>query len=99
VGLSEGRSKEAVVNTFPHVTIAFECKCNMWKWHIAKISHKSGAKCQAQQKGLNIKCIAKIAKGRVEPQLPHTAGERKITGVSGRWWWTSDSVGMTLNYV
>jgi len=48
VGLLEGRSIEAVVNTSSHVTIAFECECDMSKWYIARINHKSGAKCQAQ---------------------------------------------------
>ena len=31
-----------------HVTVAFESDCDTSKWHIARISHKSNAKCQAQ---------------------------------------------------
>jgi len=60
----QGKGKEADTNICPHVTIACESDCNTSKWHIARISHKSNAKCHTQQQGSNIKCFAKIARGR-----------------------------------
>jgi len=39
LGSSEDRNKEVVVNTSPHVTVAFECEYDMSKWHIARINH------------------------------------------------------------
>jgi len=53
-------------NPSQYVTVAFESDCDTLKWHIARISHKSVARCQAQQRTSNIKCSAKIAKGKKE---------------------------------
>jgi len=61
---SQGKGKQSEVDTSHHVMIAFESDCDMSKWHIAKISHKSNAKCSTQQHGSNLKCTAKIAKGK-----------------------------------
>jgi len=47
VSSSEDKREEVAVTTLHHVTVAFECECDMSKWHIARISHKSAAKCQA----------------------------------------------------
>jgi len=44
----EGKGKQPEVNTPPHVIVAFESDCDTRKWHIARISHKSNAKCHAQ---------------------------------------------------
>jgi len=41
----EGKEKQLEVDTSYHVTIAFASNCDISKWHIAKISHKSTAKC------------------------------------------------------
>ena len=46
-----------------HVSVAFESDYDTSKWHIARINHKSNAKCQAQQRTSNIKCVSKIARG------------------------------------
>ena len=69
--------KQALVNTPPHVTVGFESDCDTSKWHIARISHKSNAKCHAQQQGSNITCKAKIAKGQKGTPAPTYCG-RKI---------------------
>jgi len=60
----EGKGRQPEVNTSLHVTMAFESDCDIEKWHIARISYKSNAKCHAQQRGSNIRCMAKIVKGR-----------------------------------
>jgi len=62
--LSVDKGKVSEVNTPPHVTIAFEIDYDTTKWHIARISHKSNAKCHAQQQGSNMRCTTKISKGR-----------------------------------
>jgi hypothetical protein len=50
-------------NELPHVTTALESDCDMSQWHIARISHRSSCKCHAQQRGTDVKCTARIAKG------------------------------------
>jgi len=96
VGSSEGRSLEAAVNTSPHVKVAFESECDMSKWHIARINHKSAANCQAQQKGSNMKCTAKIVKGRVG--TPASTYRRRKEEYGSKWevvtdfWFCSDDI-------
>ena len=46
---SRDKGEEARPNPSRHVTVAFESNCDTLKWHIAKISHKSNTRCQAQQ--------------------------------------------------
>ena len=46
--LSGDEGEEAQANPSRHVTVAFESDCDASKWHIARISHKSNARCQAQ---------------------------------------------------
>jgi len=76
----QDKSKEVAANNSHHVTRAFECDCDTTKWHIARISHKSVAKYQAQQKGSNIKCIAKIAKGSRGIPAPTYRGRKEEYG-------------------
>ena len=45
---SGDEAEEARANPSRHVTVAFESDCDASKWHIARISHKSNARCQAQ---------------------------------------------------
>jgi len=59
------------------VTIAFESDSDTSKWYIARISYKSNAKCQAQQWMLNIKYIAKIAKGKKRTLAPTYCNRKK----------------------
>ena len=62
--------EEARPNPSRHVTVAFESDCDTSKWNIARISHKSNARCQAQQQRSNIKCTSKIAKGKKGTPAP-----------------------------
>ena len=49
VSQSSGSKGEQVQpNRSRHVMVAFESDCDTSKWHIARISHKSNARCQAQ---------------------------------------------------
>lgn len=80
----------------PHVTIAFESDCDTTKWHIARISHKSNARCGAQQRNSNLKCVAKIAKGSKGTVAPTYRG-RKLDYSSRRevmadFWFCPDDV-------
>ena len=45
---SEDEGEEDRTIPSRHVMVAFESYCDTSKWHIARISHKSNAKCQAQ---------------------------------------------------
>ena len=47
----------------PHVTTAIESNCDISQWHIVRLCHKSSCKCHTQQRGSNILCKARIAKG------------------------------------
>ena len=67
---SGDEGEEARANPSRHVTVAFESDCDASKWHIARISHKSIARCQAQQQRSNIKCTSKIAKGKKDTPAP-----------------------------
>ena len=69
--------EEAQPNPSRHVTVAFESDCDTSKWHIARISHKSNARCQAQQHGSNIKCTSKIAKGKKGTPAPTYRGRKE----------------------
>jgi hypothetical protein len=60
-----------------HVTTTLESDCNMSQWHIARISHRSSCKCHAQQRGTDVKCTARIAKGSKSTVAPIYRG-RKI---------------------
>jgi hypothetical protein len=57
----------------PHVTTALESDCDMSQWHIARISHRSSCKCHAQQRGTDVKCTARIAKGSKGTAAPTSA--------------------------
>ena len=72
--------EEAQPNPSHHVTVAFESDCDASKWHIARISHKSNARCQAQQHGSNIKCTSKIAKGKKGTPAPTYRGRKEEYG-------------------
>jgi hypothetical protein len=72
----EGKGKQIDANSSPHVTVACESDCDTSKWHIARISHKSNAKCHAQQQGSNIKCTAKIARGKKGTPAPTYQGRK-----------------------
>jgi len=89
-----GKGKQLEVNNFPHVTMAFESDCDTVKWNIARINHKSNARCHAQQHESKIRCTAKISKGKKRIHVPIG---RKIVGISQRWWRISSSMQMTLN--
>ena len=54
--------------------------CDTSKWHIARISHKSNAKCSAQQRTLNMKCMSKIAKGQKGTAAPTYRGRKQEYG-------------------
>ena len=63
-----------------YVTRAFESDCDTSKWHIARISHKSNARCSAQQRTLNMKCMSKIAKGKKGTVAPTYRGQKQEYG-------------------
>ena len=67
---SSGKGKELEAKNSPHVTVACESDCDTSKWYIARISHKSNAKCHAQQRGSNIKCTTKIAREKKGTPTP-----------------------------
>ena len=46
---SGDKGEQAQPNRSRHVTVAFESDCDTLEWHIARISHKSNARCQVQQ--------------------------------------------------
>jgi hypothetical protein len=73
----DGKGKELQGNSSLHVTVACESDCDTSKWHIARISHKSNSKCHAQQRGSNMKCTARIARGKNGTPAPTYRG-RKI---------------------
>ena len=86
------------VRTIPsrHVMVAFESDCDTSKWHIARISHKSNAKCQAQQQRSNIKCTNKIAKGKKGTPAPTYRGRKEEYGskreVLADFWFCPDDI-------
>ena len=79
-----------------HVTVAFESDCDTSKWHIARISHKSNAKCQAQQQRSNIKCTSKIAKEKKGTPAPTYRGRKEEYGskreVLADFWFCPDDI-------
>ena len=77
---SGDEGEEAWANPSRHVTVAFESDCDASKWHIARISHKSNARCQAQQQRSNIKCTSKIAKGKKGTPAPTYCGRKEEYG-------------------
>ena len=77
---SGDKGKEPQANASGHVTVAFESDCDTSKWHIARISHKSNARCQAQQQRSNIKCTSKIAKGKKGTPAPTYRGRKEEYG-------------------
>ena len=74
---SGDEGEEARPNPSRHVTLAFESDCDTSKWHIARISHKSNARCQAQQQRSNMKCTSKIAKGKKGTLAPTYRGRKE----------------------
>jgi hypothetical protein len=68
---------EGVLAHSTHVTSALESDCDTSQWHIARLSHKSACKCHAQQRGSNIKCVSKIAKGSKGTPAPTYRGRKK----------------------
>ena len=91
---SGDEGEEARTNPSRHVTVAFESDCDTSKLHIARISHKSNARCQAQQQRSS--APARLQKGRRVLQLLFIAVEKKSTGASERCMLISDFVQMTL---
>ena len=79
-----------------HVTVAFESDCDTLKWYIARISHKSNAKCQAQQQRSNIKCTSKIAKGKRGTPAPTYRSQKEEYGskqvVLADFWFCPDDI-------
>jgi hypothetical protein len=72
---------DADKDELPHVTTALESDCDMSQGHIARISHRSSCKCHAQQRGTDVKCIARIAKGSKGTAAPTYRG--RITQYGG----------------
>jgi hypothetical protein len=66
----------------PHVTTALESDCDMSQWHIVRISHRSSCKCHAQQRGTDVKCTARIAKGSKGTPAPTYRGRKTQYGGS-----------------
>jgi hypothetical protein len=66
----------------PHITTALESDCDMSQWYIARISHRSSCKCHAQQRGTNVKCTARIAKGSKGTPAPTYQGKKTQYGGS-----------------
>jgi hypothetical protein len=66
----------------PHVTTALEFDCDMSQWHIARISYRSSCKCHAQQRGTDIKCTTRIAKGSKGIAAPTYRGRKTQYGGS-----------------
>jgi hypothetical protein len=64
----------------PHVTTALESDCDMSQWHIARISHKSTCKCNAQQAATKVKHTARIAKGSKGTPVPTYRGRKTQYG-------------------
>jgi len=80
-----GKGKEVKGYTSQHIIVAFESDCNTLKWHIARINHKSNARCQAQQRGSNIKCSARITMGKKGIPTPTYCGRKED-------YWSKDKV-------
>ena len=60
----EVNAAQSEVNPFQNVTVAFESDCDVSKWHIARINHKSNTRCFDQQRTSNIKCTSKISNAK-----------------------------------
>jgi len=90
------KGKEPEDATSRHVSVAFESDCDTSKWHIARISHKSNARCQAQQRGSNIKCSARIARGKKGTVAPTYCGRKEEYGskreVLADFWFCWDNI-------
>jgi hypothetical protein len=65
-----------------HVTTALESDYDMSQWHIARISHRSSCKCHAQQRGIDVKCAARITKGSKGTPAPTYRGRKTQYGGS-----------------
>ena len=93
---SGDKGDKAQANPSRHVTVAFESNCDTSKWHIARISHKSNARCQIQQHGSNIKCTSKIAKGKKGTPAPTYRGRKEEYGskreVVADFWFCPDDI-------
>jgi hypothetical protein len=68
----------------------------MSQWHIARISHRSSCKCHAQQRGTDVKCTARIAKGSKGTVAPTYRGRKTQYGGSKvivmDFWFCSDDI-------
>jgi hypothetical protein len=73
---------DADKDELPHVTIVLESDCDMSQWHIARISHRSSCKCHAQQRAIDVKCTAWIAKGSKGTPAPTYWGRKTQYGGS-----------------
>ena len=93
---SGDKGEQAHPNPSRHVKVAFERDCDTSKWHIARISHKSNARCQAQHHRSNIKCTSKIAKGKKGTAAPTYHGRKEEYGskreVVVDFWFCSDDI-------
>ena len=93
---SGNKAEQAQPNPSRHVPIAFKSDCDTSKWHIARINHKSNARCQTQQHRSNIKCTSKIAKGKKDTLAPTYRGRKKEYGskreVVADFWFCSDDI-------
>ena len=76
----EGSGQQTQSNIPHHVMRAFESDCDTSKWHIARISHKSNAKCSAQQRTSKMKCMSKIAKEKKGTAAPTYRGRKQEYG-------------------
>ena len=76
----EGIGNHCEVNTSNYVTVAYESDCDTSMWHIARINHKSNARCWAQQQTSNIKCTSRIAKGGKGTLAPTYCGRKEEYG-------------------
>ena len=76
----EGNGPQTQDNLPQYVTRAFERDCDTSKWHIARISHKSNARCSAQQRTSNMKCMLKIEKVKKGTTAPTYRGRKQAYG-------------------
>ena len=94
--LVEGSGQRTQSDLPQHVTRAFESDCDTSKWHITRISHKSNAKCLAQQCTSNMKCMSKIAKGKKGTSAPTYRGRKQEYETKSEvivdFWFCSDDI-------
>jgi hypothetical protein len=79
-----------------HTTSVQESECDPSKWHIARLSNRSGRKCQALQAQTRKKCDAKISKGARGTAAPTYSGQKKDFHTrrltAAEFWFCSDDI-------